>query len=78
MSKPDGGPAFACASSATSGKSPSYQYQGGMTLRQWFAGNAPEIPKAMPDYIGNPTDIARVIANWRYIYADAMIAEGEK
>lgn len=53
-------------------------YNAGMTLRQWYAGNAPEIPKAMLDYIGNPTDIARVIANWRFIYADAMIAEGEK
>ena len=67
--KPDGGQAFPSVGGG---------FGGSMSMRQWYAGNAPEIPKAMLDYIGNPTDIARVIANWRYIYADAMIAEGEK
>ena len=44
---------------------------GGMTLRDWFAGQAP----TMPFWFGHEfsSDMDRFIA-WRWAYADAMIA----
>ena len=63
MSKPnDGGPAFPV------GLLP------GMSLRDYFAGQAMGGQLADPDGEIDP----KLIARWSYAYADAMLAEREK
>ncbi len=59
----DGGPAFAISSE-------SYE---GMSLRDWFAGQA--LVGILPMYGADPGGQSGVsqIANWAYMYADAMI-----
>ena len=64
MSKNDGGPAFACASEVNG-------HQDGMSLRDWFAGQA---LIAIP-HMGNGMDLdANDVARACYQYADAMLA----
>jgi len=58
------------------------QVHKGMTLRDWFAGHAPEMPEqwwedTLHD-LGGRAHYAEAIASWRYFYADAMIAERSK
>lgn len=57
-----------------------------MTLRDYFAAHAPEVPdgfahlkmqKDENDPPKNETDMAR-LARWRYFYADSMVSEGLK
>lgn len=46
--------------------------EGGMTLRDWFAG------KAMATMLMSPTPSADMIAQWAYAQADAMIVARER
>lgn len=64
----DGGPAFACA--AENG------HQAGMTLRDWFAGQA--LDGMMAKYGTNSEGGAALTAIVCYAAADAMLAEREK
>ena len=60
----DSGPAFPC---------PEYG-DTGMSLRDYFAGQAMAGQLADPDGEIDP----KLIARWSYAYADAMLAEREK
>lgn len=58
-------------------------WQPGMTLRDWFAGQAPEMPEqwwldTKAQYGGKVGSYAEAIAAWRYFYADAMLAARAK
>ena len=66
----DGGPAFPVHPSEQSGGHP------GMSLRDWFAGQAMAVMTASPDYSKGPCNEA--IAIRAYCIADAMLAEREK
>ena len=52
----------------------------GMTLRDYFAAHAPEVPKWFYEAMCDGKEIAdqRCIAMWRYSYADAMLKERDK
>ena len=50
-------------------------HEGGMALRDWFAGQAPEPPQTW--WGGSAPDCAGY-AMWNYQYADAMLAERAK
>ena len=63
----DGGPAFP----VTAGQQ---VYATGMTLRDWFAGQALVGICANPDW--QPTDVASVVQD-AYAHADAMLAARE-
>ena len=68
MSKPnDGGPAFPCTDAKGF-------VSEGMSLRDYFAGQAMAGQLADPDGEIDP----KLIARWSYAYADAMLAEREK
>ena len=68
MDKPkDGGPAFPC----TDAKGFTSE---GMSLRDYFAGQAMGGQLADPDGEIDP----KLIAKWSYAYANAMLAEREK
>ena len=68
MDKPnDGGPAFPCADAKGF-------VSEGMSLRDYFAGQAMGGQLADPDGEIDP----KLIARWSYAYADAMLAEREK
>ena len=71
MSKPnDGGPAFP----VLDGGAPAY----GMSLRDWFAGQAPQLPSYLQDVVQfNTPNPAEGDAKWRYIWADAMLKARE-
>lgn len=83
MSTNDGGPAFPQPATqdgyATS--SPYGMAGGGMTLRDYFAAKAPPPPKWWMDcYAKNAQDldsVAKVLAQWNYVYADAMLEAGK-
>ena len=69
MSEPinDGGPAFACGVAAPDGEK---HLQEGMSLRDWFAG------QAIAGFAANPKNrewTAKECANDAYEYADAML-----
>ncbi len=67
----DGGPAFPGAWHPEMGWSPT-QMPSGMSLRDWFAG------QALAGYRYGGDSRARSIAEWAYMLADAMLAEREK
>ena len=68
MSKPnDGGPAFPCVDAKGF-------VSEGMSLRDYFAGQAMGGQLADPDGEIDP----KLIAKWSYAYANAMLAEREK
>ena len=48
----------------------------GMTVREYFAAHAPEMPKWFSDshYHSRVDEKLALIAEWRWAYADAMIA----
>lgn len=64
----DGGPAFAAMGIGPAGD---VYHEPGMSLRDWFAGQA--IPLAVA-FHNNPANAAK----WCFEYADAMLAEREK
>ena len=71
MSKPnDGGPAFPEMKSA-------YQLQGGMSLRDWFAGKALGHIPALLD-VSEENASCENIAGHAYQIADAMLAARER
>ena len=69
---PNGGPAFPRAGmKLAGGVDPATN---GMTLRDWFAGQA--LMGDIADHAGGVTNAGR--AEWCYEMADAMLAEREK
>jgi len=57
--------------------------RGGMSLRDWFAGQAPPMDQEwLRSYFYGrdplPSDIPYAISKWNYEYADAMLAERDK
>ena len=76
MDKPnDGGPAFPSTVQEDMDGYPRYAAgYGGMSLRDYFAGQAMGGQLADPDGEIDP----KLIARWSYAYADAMLAEREK
>jgi len=53
--------------------------QPGMTLRDWFAGHAPEMTEQwFKDSAGDGQHWLEAQAAWSYAYADAMIAERDR
>jgi hypothetical protein len=77
--KDDGGPAFPCVVTEYSEVRDVYEVtsEGGMSLRDWFAG------KAMNSILGvlaegiRPRDVPKMAAD-AYLVADAMLAAREK
>jgi len=67
--KDTGGPAFPPSVAISAGGEVVTQY--GMTLRDWFAGQALANPRTFPQDWSATSDIAE----WAYGLADAMIAE---
>jgi len=68
----DGGAAFPCAHQR-------YDHNEGMSLRDWFAGQALGGILAFPWKLkGDETKHPDVVAELAYIMADAMLAEREK
>ena len=84
----DGGPAFPAPEwfeSAIEGETGKFMYDHpGMTLRDWFAGQAPPMPTRISYTTHNygPDEILRIQAaeeaKWGYIYADAVLAAREE
>lgn len=94
MAKNDGGSAFPKPAHGEPGYYSYVSGQPGMTLRDWFAGHAPELPydfghTVRPD-LDNYRDrfeeyerdmaqwLTDRLALWAYAYADAMLAAREK
>lgn len=88
MAKNNGGPAFPEVFSEERGEHGERGYEvcstGGMSLRDWFAGQALAGMIANPDF-GQPTDEARRLGKFAskaatlcYELADAMLAERAK
>lgn len=78
--KPTGGSAFPTAEQ-TRGDGTIIQFaESGMTLRQWYAGQALPwaIEAAMKQWTRDSAAPASTAARWAFEVADAMIAEGEK
>jgi hypothetical protein len=75
--KDDGGPAFPQNDLSSYGMGPAETNNGGMSLRDWFAGRATQddvrAHQWTPDENGIPTD-TRTREEAKYAYADAMIA----
>ena len=70
----DGGSAFPMIEGARDGQGQNYYFSvGGMTLRDWFAGQALAGILANPEIDIPADDTAEIV----YRYADAMIAERE-
>ena len=72
MVKNDGGVAFPVAGQIGPEQ---YGFEPGMTLRDWFAGQA--LAMSAPKYM-NLSDSAALLAKRCYAVADAMLAEREK
>ena len=68
-------PAFPSSKSDADGP---YQYADGMTLREFYAGMAPNPPDSWIATRKMVRTDAELAAAWAFEYADAMIAEGEK
>lgn len=65
------GPAFPCMLK--------YKQFSGMSLRDWFAANAPEMPKqwhedTKGERLPKGTHYVNALVSWGYFYADAMLA----
>lgn len=84
----DGGPAFPTRSIVGHSKRSDMRYSencpgdpifgdvGGMSLRDWFAGQAMQAMMTQDAAAQNWTDVK--VAQWSYATADAMLAEREK
>ena len=75
MSKDDGGPAFPRAGMKLSGGI--IPETNGMSLRDWFAGQALAGRLARPSPNASPIP-CKVRAEWCYTMADAMLAARER
>lgn len=75
--KKDGGAAFPASFETTNGY-PRWHESVGMTLRDWFAGQALDGLLSSNATYGGKTDDRASLAADAYAYADAMIAEREK
>lgn len=67
-------------------------FDSGMSLRHWFAGRAPQMPREIFQLVADHIDINNpnkthgekcqalfdIVTEWRYMYADAMIEAGKK
>ena len=83
----DGGPAFPQNDLSTYNMGPAEKNNGGMTMRDWFAGQAlaalsgvdPNLPgdSASRKVWPGPEELAMRRAVWSYLQADAMIAAQE-
>ncbi len=87
MTKNDGGPAFPSAQITSwrvgghggSEAAPHYEMVGGMSLRDWFAGQALMGILALPGTIRGQQNKSGIdCAAEAYIFADAMLAERAK
>lgn len=79
--KPSGGSAFPLPPFVDGGRT--YQYpEAGMTLRQWYAGQAlagiMANPESPTDENGKEAEDEASVAKVAFAFADAMIAEGSK
>jgi hypothetical protein len=84
----DGGPAFPDAVAVSPSGDAYYGTSAGMSLRDWFAGQAlinvqgtnPNLPDspASARFWPESHELARRQATWAYMVADAMIAERDK
>ena len=70
----DGGPAF--PSEGRIGDVPYVMTNPGMSLRDWFAGQALAAMRPTPDYSAGPGN--HTIAQRAYAVADAMLAERQR
>lgn len=52
--------------------------QAGMTLRDYFAAHAPPLTGVSAPAPTMRNDYLRIVVDWNYQYADAMLAEREK
>lgn len=51
----------------------------GMTMREWYAGQALAMIGTMPkNWMGSQQQIAAAMAQWAFEIADAMLAEARK
>ena len=72
-----GGPAFPVEFSTAGWHSGNVNV--GMTLRDWFAGQAPQLPSYLQDVVPfNTPNPAEGDAKWRYIWADSMLKAREQ
>ena len=74
MSKNDGGPAFPQHDLSGYGMGPAECNNGGMTLRDWFAGQVLAGMMANPEIGGSASELA----HYAYKHADAMLAERDQ
>jgi hypothetical protein len=75
MSKDNGGPAFPQTTTQSYGGIPSTDVEGGMTLRQWYAG------QALMGMIAGSQGLNITLEQFSqqsFALADLMIAEGNK
>lgn len=68
----DGGPAYPSGKSEKRGFENSHPLHEGMSLRDWFAGQALASMTTAPDYSKGPCNAA--MAERAYVIADAMLA----
>lgn len=73
----NGGPAFPQDERHDNGEL--FRQHGGMTLRDWFAGQALAGMLAFPGAVNGSREKSGVgVARAAYVYADAMLAERQK
>ncbi|MBR8344193.1 hypothetical protein [Burkholderia ambifaria] len=72
--KSTGGPAFPSTTKTYTADNGDTMHQGasGMTLRDYFAAHAPEVPDDF-DWAAGETDSWQRRARWNFHYADAML-----
>jgi hypothetical protein len=75
----DGGPAFPTLDGRDGAGGPEYFSHEGMTLRDWFAGQAlaaivSKSPYGTVKHTGTPCETKNQAARGAYMYADAMLA----
>jgi hypothetical protein len=74
--KHTGGPAFPQTHESWGGNGEANPVPDGMTLRDWFAGQA--LGQSMHDWAESDPKHAAIVANNCYRFADAMLSERER
>jgi hypothetical protein len=74
MGKNGGGPAFPLRNTDPN----DYIPFPGMTLRDYFAAHAPEMPSWWVRNYPTTDNSMEIFVAWRWFYADAMLAERER